>query len=155
MRLKCPHCGWESLAGYTEKIEWLRGAGRLRRAAKPEPELVDELFGQIVTELRCPDCREGGLEVDSGLGDDDDDDWLPTGRACDRCGEVIPRERLEVFPDTRYCTACQRSVEQGVGAAGAHDYCPRCGSLMTMRTTSSRNRASYQFACTSCGYRGT
>lgn len=31
--------------------------------------------------------------------------------ACERCGQAIPMERLEVVPYTRYCIDCQEAVE--------------------------------------------
>jgi Prokaryotic dksA/traR C4-type zinc finger len=31
-------------------------------------------------------------------------------RPCQRCGVEIPRERLEVLPETRLCVACSREV---------------------------------------------
>jgi hypothetical protein len=31
-------------------------------------------------------------------------------RHCQRCGEVIPAERLEALPDTQVCVECSRKI---------------------------------------------
>jgi hypothetical protein len=31
-------------------------------------------------------------------------------RPCQRCGQMIPQERIEVLPDTRLCVACSKEV---------------------------------------------
>jgi DnaK suppressor protein len=31
---------------------------------------------------------------------------------CERCGNPIPPERLEIFPETRLCVSCKNKVEQ-------------------------------------------
>lgn len=31
---------------------------------------------------------------------------------CERCGKVIPPERLEIFPETRHCVTCKNELEQ-------------------------------------------
>ena len=31
-------------------------------------------------------------------------------RPCERCGTMIPPERIEVLPETRLCVACSRTV---------------------------------------------
>ena len=31
---------------------------------------------------------------------------------CEECGEQIPLNRLKAIPDTSYCIACQREIEQ-------------------------------------------
>jgi RNA polymerase-binding transcription factor DksA len=31
---------------------------------------------------------------------------------CERCGAVIPPERLEIFPETRHCVKCKNELEQ-------------------------------------------
>lgn len=33
-----------------------------------------------------------------------------TPRPCERCGTMIPAERVEALPDTRLCVACSRAV---------------------------------------------
>ncbi|MCQ9380163.1 TraR/DksA C4-type zinc finger protein [Methyloversatilis sp. XJ19-49] len=38
---------------------------------------------------------------------------------CRECGEVIPAERLEVAPYTRYCVACEAQRERGRKAAAS------------------------------------
>ncbi|QOV91213.1 TraR/DksA C4-type zinc finger protein [Humisphaera borealis] len=31
-------------------------------------------------------------------------------RPCERCGTMIPPERIEILPDTRLCVACSQAV---------------------------------------------
>ena len=31
-------------------------------------------------------------------------------RPCERCGAMIPSERIEVLPETRLCVACSKAV---------------------------------------------
>ena len=31
-------------------------------------------------------------------------------RPCERCGAMIPPERIEVLPETRLCVACSKAV---------------------------------------------
>lgn len=31
-------------------------------------------------------------------------------RTCERCGGVVPAERVEALPDTRVCVACSRAI---------------------------------------------
>lgn len=33
-----------------------------------------------------------------------------SSRPCERCGELIPPERIEVLPDTRLCVKCSQAV---------------------------------------------
>ena len=34
----------------------------------------------------------------------------PKSRPCERCGTMIPPERIEVLPETRLCVACSKAV---------------------------------------------
>lgn len=38
---------------------------------------------------------------------------------CERCGEMISLERLEVVPQARHCAECQIALEEGSAAGGA------------------------------------
>lgn len=37
---------------------------------------------------------------------------------CERCGQPIGVERLDVIPETRFCSACQQAIEAGAPAPG-------------------------------------
>ncbi len=39
--------------------------------------------------------------------------------SCERCGQPIGMERLEVIPEGRFCAACQELIETQTGVAGA------------------------------------
>jgi DnaK suppressor protein len=38
---------------------------------------------------------------------------------CERCGETISMERLEVVPQAQYCAECQIAIEEGGAVGGA------------------------------------
>ena len=90
----------------------LRRIGMFRREAQPTPDVLNELFVRSAPRLICSQCHESGLEVRSASED--------------VCGETlvaapdaelsIPWERLELFPDTELCTACQQKTEQAGGS---------------------------------------
>ncbi len=126
--LFCRGCGWStaSLAGFAER---LKAAGLLKRNAEPSREEVIELTAQLIDRLTCPDCH-GRLWLEEV------DDW-PASQNCEVCGKPIPSERLEVFPDTTVCVACQQKAESGESDPAEMDFCPRCGSPMSLRSTSS------------------
>jgi hypothetical protein len=35
---------------------------------------------------------------------------MAQGRPCERCGEIIPPERVEAIPETRLCVKCSQEV---------------------------------------------
>jgi RNA polymerase-binding transcription factor DksA len=68
---------------------------------------------------------------------------------CAACGKMIPAERLELFPDTTLCTACQSTVDRGA-APDTEEYCPRCGARMQVRAARSAGVARYALVCPQC-----
>ena len=118
----------------------------VRRGTAPEPDLLGELFRTAAPRFACPECGTVGLTA-GDAEDDDEEDW-GMARKCEDCGRPIASERLEVFPDTRLCVLCQAKDDRGE-AAGQEDYCPRCGSVMTLRQ-SRRGVTRYVMICPRC-----
>jgi hypothetical protein len=145
-QLTCAHCRWQSICGPVQMLDWLRSVRMVRRDAQPEAELLGELFRAAGRRLVCPHCRTVGLTVaEAEL--ENDEDWQ-MARACERCRRPIPFERLEVFPDTRLCVDCQAKADRGE-PEGSDEYCPRCGSVMTLRQ-SRRGVTRYEMVCPQC-----
>jgi DNA-directed RNA polymerase subunit M/transcription elongation factor TFIIS len=127
-------------------LAWLRTAGMVRRDAAPEPDLLPELFRSAAPRFACPQCNAVGLSVGQPV-EEDDEDW-GMARKCESCHRPIARERLEVFPDTRLCVECQSATDRGDEPSDV-EYCPRCGSIMTLRQ-SRRGLTRYVMSCPAC-----
>ncbi len=143
--INCPSCGWHRLVATAEKLRLLQQAGMLRRQDMPDVALVDELFAKSGGKLVCGDCGQTGLRVD--LPREDEEDW-GAARVCESCRKTIPPERLEVFPDTRICVACQQKEESGEDDA-TPDFCPKCGEIMMAGTTRG-GLTRYRMRCPRC-----
>ena len=118
----------------------------VRRDAAPELDVLGELFRTTAVRFTCPKCQTVGLSATDAEADDDEA-W-GMARKCTECGQPIPRERLEVFPSAELCVACQGRSDRGE-ASGAAEYCPRCGSVMTLRPVR-RGVTRYVMSCPSC-----
>ncbi|MBX7165478.1 MAG: TraR/DksA C4-type zinc finger protein [Pirellulales bacterium] len=131
--LRCPQCEFSELVLASTAPTWLRKARMLRSNSRATPAELAELLPVAAGKLTCPGCGRRGLVV--GRWDQStsggDSDWPETPR-CEGCGGAIEPERLELMPQTRMCTACQRKTERP-GAAVEGEYCPRCGSPMVLR----------------------
>jgi predicted RNA-binding Zn-ribbon protein involved in translation (DUF1610 family) len=131
-------------------LRWLQSAGMMKRAKEPDEAMIEELFVQTVDRFACPQCAHGGL-----IAEEAEDDWSDAAwgmaRTCARCRQPIPPERLEVFPDATLCAKCQQSSD---GAdPETPEYCPRCGSIMTLRASTSGRVQRYTMYCPNCGIR--
>lgn len=124
----------------------LQQIGAMRRSKDPEFELVSELFTSLAARFACAGCGGLGLSVREAT-DDSWDDW-ETSRACQSCGKPIPKERLDVFPDTKVCAVCQQEGE--AGGDEEPEFCPRCGEVMKLRLDS-RGTSRYVMSCPKCG----
>jgi hypothetical protein len=82
----------------------------------------------------------------------DDEAWGAVVRRCTSCKQVIPAERVELFPDVTLCVQCQRVDEAG-GTADTPDYCPRCGAIMTTQMHTGSGITRYRMTCSGCGGR--
>lgn len=147
--LACSACGWAEECGWQQIDGHLRSAGLLKRNPHPSHDELRELLFGVADRLACPECRHTGLRIsESPLASDD---WQAAPR-CQQCGGPIDPERLEVFPDSRTCVACQRSSDRGA-SPDEPEYCPRCGSLMEVRQSRGAGVTRYALVCTSrsCG----
>ncbi len=146
--LKCHHCSHEKRMLDVQMLDVLQTRGMLRRAKEPDLTLVRELLTSIGGELKCNSCHEIGVAI----MDDWSDDWSDEVQ-CLGCKTAIDPERLEVFPDTKYCPKCQKLVDAG-GSPGAEDeYCERCGGIMKLSRRGGSGTAGYVMSCTDCGKR--
>jgi predicted RNA-binding Zn-ribbon protein involved in translation (DUF1610 family) len=152
LRLDCSSCGWSVIVGPTEMQSWVSRAGMLRRNEHPSEAEVRELLPVAAAKLACPDCGVQGLRA--GHAADDRDAW-PADRRCQSCGQVIPPERLEVFPSAELCIACQRRVDERRPQA-TDEFCERCGWPVVMRLSSGRGITRNVMACSNpaCKARG-
>jgi hypothetical protein len=50
-------------------------------------------------------------------------------RACQRCGSLIPVERLEALPETRLCIACSQAVGGDFDVTAVSENLSKSGSL--------------------------
>jgi hypothetical protein len=146
-RITCASCGHTTVCGPPQLLALLRAAGKLRRALKPDWQLIALLADDSAGSLACPQCSQSGLSV-WAAEDFATEDW-PQTRTCERCRTIIPMERLELFPDARLCVACQRSAEQGRDDA-TPEFCPRCGALMTLKQHRGAGLTRYVSVCSEC-----
>ncbi len=145
--LACPRCGWTFVCGPGAMLDWLRRVKMARRGVEPEPDLIGELFRAAAGKFTCPQCDTLGLVV-RPVPEENDEDW-GMARACQSCGRPIARERLEVFPQTTVCVACQGRADRGETQEPA-EYCPRCGNVMTLRHSRASGITRYVLACPKC-----
>ncbi len=150
VELKCQLCGASEVVGPEQMLQRLRDTGMLKREKEPDLDLVRELFTARLGQIVCGVCGGCGLSAET-LDEWDDDDWQVT-RTCEVCHQMIPPERLEVFPNTRRCRDCQQSAERGEDS-GEPEYCPRCGSILVLREQSGSGITRYVMHCPDCGYK--
>jgi hypothetical protein len=144
---RCPRCD-ETVRWQTETmLAYLRERGKLRREKDPGVELIVELFRNSCEDLVCAACGQRGQAVEPYSPRFEEDDWA-AGRPCEVCGQPIPAERLEFMPDCKQCVECQRKQEAGSG--GEAEYCPHCGTPMTVRVRRTHGLTRYQTCCPQC-----
>jgi predicted RNA-binding Zn-ribbon protein involved in translation (DUF1610 family) len=150
-RLRCPDCDFTAVCGLAEMLRWVQTAGMMRRAKEPDQAVIEELFSQTADRFPCPDCGRAGLLVEDAEDDQSEEAW-GMARKCARCGQPIPAERLEAVPNATHCAACQREADSLDASDTAEaEYCPRCGSIMSLRQVRSRGVARYAMICPECG----
>lgn len=151
LTLRCQNCGERVSLSRTDLQAKLRDLGFLRREAEPSDELLLEISQSLVLTGRigsCPACGQSKLAESSDAESDFADEWLGDVRSCKQCGMAIPPERVEIFPETRFCAACQKKVDSGA-ASQEREYCPHCGDVMQLRAMISPG-ATYRMYCPSC-----
>lgn len=145
--LSCPSCGWRTVCGSADIASRLRLVGLLRRDKDPDDDILAALFDDAAARMTCPTCKQVGLTAGDADTADDDDDWQ-TAVLCEACRKPIDPERLEVFPDSKRCVACQARSESGVPEPDEPDFCPRCGSLVELRVSRGSGLTRYRRFCT-------
>jgi hypothetical protein len=151
LRWHCAVCSHSEETPQDALFQRLRGAGMLRRVEAEDAkdlEFLLQLARSAKGKLTCPSCEAAGYLPK--LADEAGDEW-GEGRKCAQCNTAISAERLEVFPNTSLCPACQQKSERG--DSGEAEYCPRCGTPMEVRQRRGRGIAAYELACPSCGGR--
>ena len=146
--LRCPACSAIISCDDKEMAARLRRVGKLRRAAEPELELLEELFKSAAGEWSCTACGGLGLTV-RPAAEEEDEQWGGS-RPCEACGKPIPAERVELFPHIKVCVTCQGKSESGQDLS-APEYCRRCGALMKMRQSRAGGVTRYVMTCSECG----
>lgn len=141
--LFCRACDYSDLVLAANAAGWLQKAGMQRSGSRTTPAELAELLPVAAGRIDCPGCGTRGLALRDWLADDAA--WT-TARRCESCGRSIEPERLEWMPLARQCVACQRATER-VGTEVENEFCPRCGSAMTLRTTRA-GVTKYALACT-------
>ena len=152
LRWHCPACSHVEETSQDTLYQRLRAAGLLRRVAAEDAKDFDfllQLASSVKEKLTCPICGAGNYLPQ--LASDEEVSWGDS-RKCTGCQTLISPERLEVFPDTTLCPACQQKAEKG--DSGQAEYCPCCGTPMQVRQRRGRGIAAYELACPSCGGRG-
>jgi predicted RNA-binding Zn-ribbon protein involved in translation (DUF1610 family) len=121
------------------------------RLVKPDSDvatdLLIELFRTSAGRFACPQCGKTALAATPSEPLDDEAWGEP--RKCESCGAPIPSERLEVFPETRLCVACQNRDDRGE-LTGPPEYCPHCGSVMVLKRSSGTGITRYIMSCPAC-----
>jgi predicted RNA-binding Zn-ribbon protein involved in translation (DUF1610 family) len=130
-----------------QMTDWLT-RHRLIKTGPIEVDLLAELFRASVGNFTCPQCGNAGLTVTPG--ESLDNEAWGEARKCESCGAPIPAERLEVFPDSRLCVACQNRDERGE-LTGPAEHCPRCGSVMELSQSRGSGITRYLMTCRACG----
>ncbi len=118
----------------------------LKRDDQGDLDFLLQLASAARLRLLCPACGSGGLDFEPEPADD----WGSGAKACAACGAAIPAERLELFPDSDLCAACQQQVDRGQSPDQHDDYCPRCGTRMTVRQRRGSGIAGYEMICPAC-----
>jgi len=145
--LSCPACGWRTVCGTAEVISRLRLVGLLRRDGDPDEAILAALLPEAAGRMTCPACKRVGLAADDAEAVDEADDWQ-AAVLCEACRKPIDPERLEVFPDSRRCVACQSRAESGEPDDDEPEFCPRCGALVELRVSRAGGLTRYKRFCT-------
>ena len=147
--LKCPACRKEEYLGLPQALKRLASLGMLKRQQSPAHELVLELLQNTLGQFSCSACGATGLTLEE---DASWDEQLHGRRLCQQCATPIDPDRLEVFPDTELCVACQLGEESG-NVSDEVDYCPHCGTPMKVQPRRGA-LTRYQLVCPACPRRG-
>ncbi len=145
--LRCAHCNEKSITDRADLSRRLRDIGLLKRETDPAWPFLVALLEEAAAKLVCDDCGRPG-QIASVL-DIDGDDW-GEGRKCAGCSQPIPPERLELFPEAKFCATCQARDERGEAPGEEIEYCPHCGDIMQVGRARGAGIARYELRCRSC-----
>lgn len=140
LQLRCLICSHAEVVNPDGMLRRLQSVGKLRREKEPDSALLAELLRAAAGQLVCAGCGHVGLNVEQPV----EEDWGPL-RTCESCGQPIAAERLEVFPATTRCTACQVADDVGE-SSDEREFCPKCGAVMVLK----RAASGYAWACSEC-----
>ena len=127
----------------------LESAGLLKRAGKQErcdTAYLLALAEKVTGQWKCPSCDSSGMSVAVA---EETTHGSGRGRPCAACGNLIPAERLELFPEMALCVTCQSAVDRGQ-PPDTQEFCPRCGNRMQIRTGRGAGVARYALVCPQC-----
>ncbi len=146
-RIECPSCGQGQICSEFQLADLLRAQGMLRREAEPDATTLIELLDAALPKMTCPQCQKEGLEVDAEFDESGGkfEEWGPQATDCEQCGQRIPPERLELYPQATRCAQCEAAPRERT----EDDFCPRCGNILTMRTSGS-GLTRYRSYCSEC-----
>jgi hypothetical protein len=147
LRISCPHCSAEERVDRAELAARLRRLGMLKRDDERDVRYLLQLAKGSRAGIECSTCGSGGVKVDLAEAADE---WDGPRRACAACGAAIPPERLQLLPDAELCAACQQRIDGGQSPDQHDDFCPRCGTRMTVRPRRGRGIAGYEMICPAC-----
>ena len=149
--LRCPFCNHRTVCDKLQLAQRLRSMGMLKRDSSPNWKFVLALLESVADTMACEECLKPGLII-SLLDTGDDEDW-GQARKCLGCNTPIAPERLEIFPNTELCPACQTREENGEAVGTDIDYCSKCGDILTVKRAPGSGVARYVVRCPSCGQR--
>ncbi len=145
--LVCKACDYRTICGAEDCQLKLRLIGLLRRDKNPDEAFVAALFRESTARMTCPMCKSVGLHAEDYDGRADrEEDWQDAV-LCEICRKPIPEERLEAIRNTKYCVGCQQKDEAGL-LEEEPDFCPKCGSLVTLRVSRGSGITRYKRFCT-------
>ncbi len=128
----------------------LRKDGKLRREIEPDSEMLLEVAKSSLAKTSCSACGFVGLSIEEV--DFDDAGWGGS-KLCEHCKKPIDPDRLEVFPETKACMACQSKLDRGESLTDDREFCPKCGNVLSMTTSSRSGISKYVISCSGCNYR--
>lgn len=148
LRWHCKACRYEEQTAVAELFQRLQKLGLMKRADEPDLAVALELARSSVQRSPCPRCKGNDFAPELCTQADDDEDWGDP-KPCSACGKLIPAERIALFPEVELCTKCQQRLDSG-NTTAVDDYCPHCGTPMTMRQGRGPGLTRYELICPSC-----
>jgi RNA polymerase-binding transcription factor DksA len=87
----------------------------------------DQVADHVEQEPGSSNDIDGGFASGQEPSPELEDGHPITAAICQHCSRLIPPERIEVFPDAKYCVKCQELADEHSGSIPmAPPTCPRC-----------------------------